>query len=133
MSTLSKTHRARGLKVGATALALVLGLGIVGTVSADPPYGPRHGYGRQKEVHVYHYYPEPRGQYRRGRRTRVYHHYPAPAYGYAPGVDPYGLLGAAAGGYIGSEVTEGDPAATAAGAVSGYIFGSNLGRPYYRY
>lgn len=91
-----------------------------------------HHYGgypakRARVVHNYYYEPEP--VYIERRRVIEHRRYvePAPAYHQGGYYGPSGssLIGAAIGGLLGSQVGKGDGklAATAAGAVTGYVVG----------
>ena len=87
------------------------------------------GYPASKTRVIHHYYPEPEPVYIERRRVIEHRSYvePAPAYRQGGYYGPSGssLIGAAVGGLLGSQVGKGDGklAATAAGAVTGYIIG----------
>ena len=90
-----------------------------------------HGRNYHHHRHYHHaprYHPEYRPRYNYNYQQR--NHYHAGGYGYRrhyDGHSPFGIiLGGVVGGFLGSELSYGDPFATGAGAIAGSVIGHEL-------
>jgi len=148
-TTASHRNGRRGGRLAAWLMAAGTLLASTSAVAwhGPPEWAPAYGYRAKhayhhhdrhvvhKHYHYYHhepYYHKPRRVY---REVHVHRHVvpaprTAPVYGGYQSGSAAGLVGAAAGGFLGAQVGDGrgQLAATAAGTLMGYFLGRQVGR-----